>query len=71
MNRKTTSFLGAFHPILFFMVIYGISIFLSFFVCRTVYFALNGDPDQKYTEQMQKELQLSSSTYTATAAAFK
>ena len=67
MNRNYTSALGAFHPILFFVIVYAISLFLAFFVCRTVYFTLHGDPDKKYAEQMQKKLQVSSSTFTATA----
>lgn len=42
MNRNTTSAMGALHPVLFFSLIYGISLFLALFVCRTVYFSLNG-----------------------------
>jgi hypothetical protein len=41
MRRNST--LGALHPILFFVVIYGISLFLAIFVCRTVYYSINGD----------------------------
>ncbi|MFN2439213.1 MAG: hypothetical protein ABR503_08430 [Chitinophagaceae bacterium] len=43
MNRNSTSSLGAFHPIIFFIVVYGISLFLAFFVCRAVYFTIYGD----------------------------
>jgi flagellar biosynthesis protein FliP len=35
--------MGALHPILFFLVIYGISLFLAIFVCRTVYYSINND----------------------------
>jgi len=35
--------MGALHPILFFLVIYGISLFLAIFVCRTVYYSINDD----------------------------
>jgi flagellar biosynthesis protein FliP len=35
--------MGALHPVLFFLVIYGISLFLAIFVCRTVYYSINGD----------------------------
>ncbi|MBD0277144.1 MAG: hypothetical protein M3342_25315 [Bacteroidota bacterium] len=69
MNRNGISSLGAFHPILFFVIVYAISLFLAFFVCRTVYFTLHGDPDQKYSEQMQKELKSNPSAFTV--AAFK
>ena len=43
MRRNSTSGMGALHPIMFFMLIYGISLFLALFVCRTVYSALNED----------------------------
>jgi hypothetical protein len=43
MNRNSTSSLGAFHPFIFFLVVYGISLFLAFFVCRTVYYTIHGD----------------------------
>jgi hypothetical protein len=35
--------MGAIHPILFFMLVYGISLFMAFFVCRTVYYSLNNE----------------------------
>jgi hypothetical protein len=41
MRRTSTSAIGAFHPIVFFMFVYGISLFLALFVCRTVYYSLN------------------------------
>lgn len=43
MRRNSTSPLGALHPILFFVMIYGISLFLALFVCRTVYYSINDD----------------------------
>lgn len=43
MRRTSTSPMGALHPILFFLVIYGISLFLAIFVCRTVYYTMNGE----------------------------
>ena len=43
MRRNSTSSLGAFHPILFFLCVYGISLFLALFVCRTVYYSINDD----------------------------
>jgi flagellar biosynthesis protein FliP len=45
MSRKTTSSVGAFHPILFFVVIYGISLFLAFFVCSSVYYSINDNEE--------------------------
>jgi hypothetical protein len=43
MRRNSTSSLGAFHPIMFFVCVYGISLFLAIFVCRTVYNSLHED----------------------------
>jgi hypothetical protein len=45
MSRKSTSSVGAFHPILFFVVIYGISLFLAFFVCSSVYYSINDNEE--------------------------
>jgi flagellar biosynthesis protein FliP len=47
MKTNSTSSLGALHPILFFMVVYGISLFLALFVCRTIYFGINEDASAK------------------------
>ncbi|MEO6069405.1 MAG: hypothetical protein ABIN57_10950 [Chitinophagaceae bacterium] len=65
MNRKSTSSIGAFHPILFFVVIYGISLFLSFFVCRSVYYGINGEQSTVKVENAKKEFQLASAGFTA------
>ncbi len=36
--------MGALHPFMFFLFVYGISLFLALFVCRTVYYSIN-EPD--------------------------
>lgn len=43
MRRNSTSSMGALHPIIFFLVVYGISLFLAIFVCRTVYYSINNE----------------------------
>jgi hypothetical protein len=43
MKRNSTSAMGALHPILFFLFVYGFSLFLAIFVCRTVYNSLNSN----------------------------
>lgn len=43
MRRNSTSSMGAMHPVIFFLLVYGIALFLALFVCRTVYYTLNGD----------------------------
>ena len=50
MRRNSTPSLGALHPILFFFVVYGISLFLALFVCRSVYYTINGDVAKQKTE---------------------
>lgn len=35
--------MGALHPVLFFLFIYGISLILAIFVCRTVYYSMNNE----------------------------
>ena len=45
MRKNSTSAIGALHPILFFVLIYGISVCMALFVCRTVYISINGNPD--------------------------
>ena len=57
MRRNSTSSIGAIHPILFFMLVYGISLFLAIFICRTVYNSLNEEsvaasPVQKMQKAM-------------------
>ena len=41
MNRNSTSSMGALHPVLFFLLVYGISLFLAFYVCRVVYYTMH------------------------------
>ena len=53
MRRNSTSAMGAFHPVLFFMFIYGISLLLAIFVCRTVYNSLNDSTGSSQTVQAQ------------------
>jgi len=51
--------MGALHPVLFFALVYGISLFLALFVCRNVYYAINGEPT------VQNKLTTSNSAATA------
>jgi hypothetical protein len=52
MRRNSTS-LGAFHPILFFLCVYGISLFLAIFVCRTVYNSLHDETSSIQFENLK------------------
>ena len=64
MSRKTNSSVGAFHPILFFVVIYGISLFLAFFVCSSVYYSIH-DKDEVGTQTASQQYELDNTTATA------
>jgi hypothetical protein len=54
-RNRASAGIGALHPILFFFLIYGISLFLAFVVCRTVYFNINGDGSTAAKEEIQIE----------------
>jgi len=73
MRRNSTSSIGALHPVLFFIFIYGISLFLAIFVCRTVYYSVNDEiaVNEQHTKNTPFEANTaydaSHSTETATA----
>jgi flagellar biosynthesis protein FliP len=67
MSRRKTSSVGAFHPILFFVVIYGISLFLAFFVCSSVYYSIN-DNEEVRTETASQQQQYELDNTTAATA---
>jgi hypothetical protein len=69
MNRNSTSSVGALHPVLFFAIVYAISLFLALFVCSTVYYTFN-DPDQEMEQHALSQQDLKLGT-TATATAFR
>jgi hypothetical protein len=59
--------MGALHPVLFFTLIYGISLFLAIFVCRTVYYSVNGDQDMASATTTEKPMDISATQISATA----
>ena len=46
--------MGALHPILFFIFVYGISVLMAVFVCRAVYISINGNPDDIAQAEINK-----------------
>lgn len=64
MRRNSTSSIGALHPVVFFLVVYGISLFLAIFVCRTVYYSMNNDVNSQSHEMVKANV---NSTLNATA----
>lgn len=62
--------MGALHPVLFFSLIYGLSLFLAFFVCRTVYFSLNGE-EPAGTAQQTFETKMAAASPSVNVTAFR
>jgi hypothetical protein len=62
MRRNSTSSIGALHPVLFFMLVYGISLVMSIFVCRTVYYSLNNDMASNPKSSIKADLSYSGTT---------
>jgi hypothetical protein len=72
MTRNSTSAMGALHPVLFFTLVYIISILMALFVCRAVYISVNGDPDVVQTEAKQDQhITLNTSSTIAQTAALR
>ncbi|RYZ21023.1 MAG: hypothetical protein EOO16_14550 [Chitinophagaceae bacterium] len=42
MKQRSQAPMGALHPVLFFVLVYGITLFMALFVCRSVYYGING-----------------------------
>jgi hypothetical protein len=68
MRRNSTSSVGALHPVLFFLFIYGISLVLAIFVCRTVYYSMNKETAGTTTTESKSETAYTNSSTTLTAA---
>lgn len=68
MTRNSTSTMGALHPVMFFILIYGISLFMALFVCRAVYYSINGNEDVVKAEQSTNSLSYSGTSVTQATA---
>lgn len=55
MRRNSASSIGALHPVLFFLCVYGVSLFLAVFVCRTIYNVINHEPTIQSFEIVKKD----------------
>ncbi|RYY85208.1 MAG: hypothetical protein EOO15_17605 [Chitinophagaceae bacterium] len=42
MTKRTQAPMGALHPLFFFVLVYGISLLMALFICRSVYYGING-----------------------------
>lgn len=55
MKSKSYSAMGALHPVLFFAVMYVVVLFLSIFICSSIFYSFNeteAHVDMEKTEQM-------------------
>lgn len=43
MRHRSTPSMGAFHPAIFLLLVYAISLTMSIFVCRIIFFSINKD----------------------------
>lgn len=55
MSRRSTSSVGALHPVLFMLLVYIISVVLAFFVCRIIYFSLNNEATNSTVDLDKRE----------------
>lgn len=58
MKAKTFNSVGALHPILFFAVMYVVVLFLSIFICSSLFNAFNSSEEtvsQKLTEPVKQQ----------------
>jgi len=69
MTRNSTSTMGALHPVMFFILIYGISLFMALLVCRAIYHSINGSEDIVKTEESTNSLSYSGGSSSAQATA--
>ena len=47
--------MGAFHPVIFFIIVYGISLFMAFFVCSAIYNSIHATEDVVKEEMKQEQ----------------
>lgn len=66
MSRRSTSSIGALHPVLFFIFIYGISLVLAIFVCRTVYYSIHSE-ESEITGNIKQDQPFAASAMNVTA----
>ena len=70
MRLKTSTTLGALHPILFFAGVYVVVLLFSIFICSTIFYSCNVSKTEVAKKPEQKTTPASGYT-TATMAAIK
>jgi uncharacterized membrane protein len=57
MKSKTLNSVGALHPILFFAVMYVVVLFLSIFICSSLFYSFNSDSASNMPEKTAQATQ--------------
>jgi Na+/melibiose symporter-like transporter len=54
MKAKRLTSVGALHPILFFAVMYVVVLFLSIFICSSLFYSLNADTSEEMMTKLSE-----------------
>jgi len=55
MIRKTSTPVGALHPILFFAGVYVVALFFSIFICSTIFYSCNTSANASIAKEKKAE----------------
>ncbi|MDP9229229.1 MAG: hypothetical protein M3O67_00995 [Bacteroidota bacterium] len=67
MRSKTSTPIGALHPILFFIGVYVVALFFSIFICSSIFYSLNPEL-QAASKKLEKLEKQSSQGYSSNVA---
>ncbi len=68
MRTKTSTPIGALHPILFFIGVYVVALFFSIFICSSIFYSLNPEL-QDASKKLEKLEKQNSQGYSANVTA--
>jgi len=57
MKKKSTSPLGALHPVLFFTGVYIVALFFSIFICSSVFYSCNSQTGDNLNVKAKKPVE--------------
>jgi hypothetical protein len=71
MKAKRINSVGALHPILFFAVMYVVVLFLSIFICSSLFYSLNSSTEDAVTNTTETAKQSAFPVQVSTAAVIR
>jgi hypothetical protein len=71
MKAKRVNSVGALHPILFFAVMYVVVLFLSIFICSSLFYSLNSTSEDVVTNTTEAAKQSAFPVQVSTAAVIR